>query len=95
MRLASRADRVGAVGWQQTDFSEVLILAIFGWRLLSTRYCEPAGSSETLKLVMSFDRSIDFRHMQANDWYGSKTLETLQKPWMVLDSGVLRKTNEN
>ena len=70
-------------------------LAIFGWRLLSTRYCEQAGPSETPKLVMSFDRSVDFRHLQENDGYGLKTLETLQKPWMVLDSKVLRKTNEN
>ena len=66
--------------FQKNDFGDFSLAALVNGIL------EQAGSQKTPKLVTSFDGSVGFCNLEGNDGYRLKPLETLQKPWMVLDT---------
>lgn len=61
--------------FQKNDFGDFLLTALVNGIL------EQAGPQKTPKLVTNFD----FLQLEGNYGYRLKPLETLQKPWMVLD----------
>ena len=65
--------------FQKNDFGDFLLTALVNGIL------EQAGPQKTPNLVTNFDGSVGFIELEGNDGYLLKPLETLQKPWMVLD----------
>lgn len=76
--MLSRVDGIRLI-FQKNDFGDFSLAALVNGIL------EQAGLQKTPKLVIKFDGSVGFRHLEGNDGYRLKPLETLQKPWMVLD----------